>query len=56
MHQFFLNTWIVFGENWLKNLNFYIAMPCLFFSVFLISLGIAELYGQMRIKLLKKHI
>lgn len=55
LHQFGLNLWIVVCGTRLKDMSFNWVMPCIFLTVFLFSLGLAEGYGQLRRIIKNKH-
>lgn len=55
LHQFGLNLWIVACGTRLREMSFYWVMPCIFLTVFLFSLGLAEWYGQLKRIIKNQH-
>lgn len=48
IHQFIINTWCTIGWTFVNSVPLYISIPIVFLSTALISLLIAETYGQLK--------
>ena len=55
LHQFGLNIWIVVCGTRLHEISFYWVTTCIFITVLLLSLGLAESYGYVKQKIKNKQ-